>query len=94
MANKRHKPEEIVRKLRQVDVLVGQPRLLPLQLLLPQKPLAPAARGFRPRGELPVCGHSGPRKSAERKPPFAAVMSDKRDADQAANWKTRLIASR
>jgi hypothetical protein len=24
MANKRHKPEEIVQKLRQVDVLVGQ----------------------------------------------------------------------
>jgi len=24
MANKRHKPEEIVSKLRQVDVLVGQ----------------------------------------------------------------------
>ena len=24
MANKRHKPEEIVTKLRQVDVLVGQ----------------------------------------------------------------------
>ncbi len=24
MANKRHKPEEIVKKLRQVDVLVGQ----------------------------------------------------------------------
>ena len=25
MANKRHKPEEIVQKLRQVDVLVGHP---------------------------------------------------------------------
>lgn len=24
MANKRHKPEEVVQKLRQVDVLVGQ----------------------------------------------------------------------
>ncbi len=24
MANKRHKPEEIVQKLRQIDVLVGQ----------------------------------------------------------------------
>jgi hypothetical protein len=34
MANKRHKPEEIVTKLRQVDVLVGQGMLILIGLYM------------------------------------------------------------